>query len=199
MTYSKEFKDRRRPFYWAILALHLASTSPAVPQNEQAVFATMAYRLCTDAVGLARNRKDDLGTGDASSQSTNAWKGPLDNSRAIQSPGDLQLLVEVYRHQGRYKEALSILADPDIGIGSKIGQSSWELIKEWIRLYELSESWQDLWQSCSYLLNIACPAQNNGTDSTPPIDVGMFGDDWVVWSAMIRAASQIRTQELVRT
>ena len=197
MTHSAKFKDRRRPFYKAILALHLASTAPDLSQAEQTLFASLGHRLLTDAVGLARKHKDGSATDDASQQATDG-KGFTDNSRAIRGPNDLQLLVEVYRHQGRYKEALSILNDPYVGISSKLGQSSWELIRERIKLYELSELWEELWQSCSDLLVRAGPTRDKSTGHTLPIDAGIFGNDWVVWAAMIRASSKIGTQEFVR-
>jgi len=200
MTHSAKFKDRRRPFYMTIMALHLASTASDVSQAEQSLFASLAYRLLNDAVGLARTHKDGSATGDASlsSQKANSGNGAADSSRAIRGPDDLQLLVEVYRHQGRYKEALSILNDPDIGISSKLGQSSWELIRERIKLYELSELWEELWQSCCDLLLRAGPDGNKSAEHAQPVDAGMFGNDWVVWAAMIRASSKIRTQEFVR-
>jgi hypothetical protein len=200
ITYTAKFKDRRKPFYWAILALHLASTSSAVSQVERHLFANFAHRLLTDAVGLARNPEDDPSNLDAtsSSQQANGKKRGADNSRAIQGPDDLQLLVEVYRQQGRYKEALSILNDPGIGISSKIGQSSWELLRERIILYELCESWEELWHSCFELLKRAGPDEDSNPELTQGIDAGMFGNDWVVWAALIKASSNIRTQEFVQ-
>ncbi|MCJ1247485.1 hypothetical protein MMC30_004699 [Trapelia coarctata] len=197
MTHSAKFKDRRRPFYCAIMTLHLASTASDVSQAERNLFASLAHRLLTDAVGLARNHKDGLGTGDASlsTPQANGGKGASDKSRAIQGPDDLQLLVEVYQHQRRYQEAISILNDPDIGISSKLGQSSWELIRERIKLYELSESWEEVWQSCYDLLLRAGPDGNKSTEHVHFIDAGMFGNDWVVWTAMIRASTKIQTEE----
>jgi len=200
ITYTAKFKDQRKPFYWAILALHLASRSAAVSQIERHLFADFAYRLLTDAVGLARKPEDGSSNVDANLNSHQASlkKRGADNSRAIQGPNDLQLLVEVYRHQGRYEEALSILNDPDVGISSKIGQFSWELLRERINLYELCESWEELWHSCFELLIRAGPDEDPSPKLTQAIDAGMFGNDWVVWAALIKASSHIRTQEFVQ-
>lgn len=200
IIYSAKFKGQRKSFYWAIVALHLASTASAVSQAERHLFANLSHRLLTDAIELARKPEEGPSNVDANlnPQQASIKKRGATNSRAIQSPNDLQLLVEVYRYQGRYEDALSILNDPDIGISSKIGQSSWELLRERILLYQLCDSWDELWHSCFELLIRAGPDGDSSHELTHNIDAGIFGDDWVVWAALIKASSHIRTQEFVR-
>ena len=199
MVYSRNFPNRRRPFYWSILTNHFVSMMADVPERERAIYAELAYKQFDKAVtlvhtGLLKTTTEKLSL---EPTRTNGAKENPDSSRALQNAGDLQLLVQVFRSQGRYKEALAILDDPHTGVGSPIGMSSWELIRERIMLYSLCNLWEEQWQNCYDLLMGASPVGSANTSEGSRPGVGKFGDDHMVWSELLNAHLGIRTKESV--
>ena len=197
MVYSRNFPNRRRPFYWSILTNHFVSMMAEIPERERAIYAELAYKQLEKAATLVPTDSLNRATANLSLESTrtNGAKENPDSSRALQNAGDLQLLVQVFRSQGRYKEALAILNEPHTGVSSPIGMSSWELIRERIMLYSLCNLWEDQWQNCHDLLMGASPVGNLNSPERSRLGVGKFGDDHTVWSELLHAHSEIRTAE----
>ena len=105
------------------------------------------------------------------------------------------LLLEIYKSQGRYKEALVVLDDPRTGIGSKIAGNNWDLVRGKLDIMEASELWEEEWNYCSSLLQDARPDNLQNTNRTRSSIFGAIGDDWRVWTGLLTAASKLRTQE----
>lgn len=103
-------------------------------------------------------------------------------------------MLRVYRSQGKHKEALEVLIDPRTGINSRVGRSSWELVRELIELYALTERWSEEWLFCSKLLQDAQPDNLRNTFRPTHCDYGKFGDDWKVWAGLVDAAHQIGSE-----
>lgn len=49
MAYMKHFANKREPFFWAIFANFMASSSPKTSEQERTLCGTMAYRMCAKA------------------------------------------------------------------------------------------------------------------------------------------------------
>ena len=185
MLYQKKFPEKRQPFFMAIVSSHLAATAPTALENDKRIFGALAYRL------LAKAASDTVENLTTSQKAV----------RVLRSAGDLHLLTTVYRSQGKYKEALDILNDDRIGLLSKLGANSWDLVREKISLCELNHSWEELWQFCRQLLTEAIDHDKecSENDSSKPrsLGFGKFGDDWTVWAAFIGAAAAAETSEYV--
>ncbi|MCJ1471830.1 hypothetical protein MMC13_000471 [Lambiella insularis] len=198
MMYSKNFPESRRPYFWAILASHLASNSLGVSETERSMFSGLAYKLLAKAAALVP-AEDIVPSLDVLSlgvpKPTNP-KPSTDSSRALKTPSDLLLLTEIYKSQGREKEALAVLNDPRTGLASSIGQSSWELIREKILLNESCELWDTQWNECYDLLCKANSSQDKKADSIHDQENNTFLNDWAVWKALVTACLQIREKEI---
>lgn len=164
------------------------------------MFKDLAYRLLEKAAAFAKveNPISDLDTLSLNSPKPVITKASTDTYRALKNPGDLLLLVEVYKSQGREQEALAVLKSPHFGLESPIGQSSWELMREKVLLNEVCELWNEQFADCYGLLHDASPSCENRTDSAYNRGIGTFGNDWLVWKALLKASSKIRTAESVR-
>ena len=189
--YQKNFPQKREPFFWAILSSHLAAEVPSATEGERNLYETLAYRFLSKAVSDAIN-------GEKTQHETNSSSKPaLRSIRAIQTSDDLQLLVAIYRSQGKYKETLAILDDPVIVLTSKIGGKSWDLVREKIELLEVCELWRDLWQFCEQLLLDARSDNLKDSERSPHMSFGAFGDDWKVWKGLITASAKVSNRKLV--
>lgn len=108
---------------------------------------------------------------------------------------DIFLLLRVYRSQERYAEALKVLEDPLTGIASRLGNHSWELVRQKIELYELCHLWSEEWQFCAHLLKDAHPDSLQNPLLLSYHQFGKFGDDWKVWVGLLSATEKINTSE----
>lgn len=115
------------------------------------------------------------------------------NVRALNSLEDIFLLLNIYRSQERYAEAVKVLNNPLTGITSRLGNNSWELVRQKIELYELCEQWSEQWEFCAELLIDAHPdnLQNPSWSSRHPF--GKFGDDWIVWVGLLLSSDMVNT------
>ena len=113
--------------------------------------------------------------------------------RVLKKSNDILLLLQIYKLQGKFEEALSVLGHPRTMNGSTVTGSSWEVLRHEVELYELCERWDDLWRFCWQILNEAHP--DRWTKIRHPIGFGTQGDDWKVWTAFLTASSKVRTIE----
>lgn len=104
------------------------------------------------------------------------------------------LLLEVYKSQGKCKEALAVLEDSRTGIGSMIAGNRWDLVRAKLDILEASEMWEEEWSYCIGLLQDARPDNLQNADRTRTSIFGAVGDDWRVWAGLLTAASKLRTQ-----
>lgn len=111
----------------------------------------------------------------------------LKDSRVLCTPGDIAFLLDVYESQGKREEALAVLQSDRIGVSSRIGKHSWDLV---LREIELSESvgvWLDQFKYCFTLLEDALP-----TNSRHPVHgFGDTGNNWSVWVAILKAVANL--------
>ena len=117
------------------------------------------------------------------------------NGLVLENLEDLLLLLRVYRSQGKFKEALSVLDDDRSGIFSRIGNKAWQLVRHKIELLELSGQWQGLWQFCKIVLSGSHPKALFQKSTSNNSAFGRIGDDWAIWSRLIIATNQICTDE----
>ena len=174
----KNFPKKREPFFLYILTMHRIAEDLATPESERQLLRSLAYKFLSKAAADAPVGAEEVRP-----------------ARAISNLEDLQLLIRIYRAQGKYAEAIAITRDPHVGVGSSVGGNSWELVRQLIELFELNHQWLDLWQLCQRLLvdarDISPERQFHSTRYTH----GKLGDDWRVWQALIMASNNIGAQE----
>ena len=190
MVYMRNFPEKRRPFFLAIICNHLASKDVEATQPERELFKKMAHKLLSTAA--AKVTDDDGLTNGISNINLKPThpKGQAE-PRALQSLREVLLLVDVYEAQGMLEEALVALDDPRTGTSSRFGRGSSPMALEKIRLQGICGRWKDQWQFCHDILVEAHP--NNA--GTPKTGIRSFGDDWQVWKGLVDASCKIRTKE----
>ena len=189
MVYQKNFPNKREPFFWAILSSHLAAETSNATESERTLYKTLAHRFLSKAV------TDAIEIGKIQDGAKSNSKSVSKAIRAVQSSDDIRLLVAIYRCQGKYRDALTVLDDPMIGLGSKLGGKSWDLAREKIELLELCELWQELWQLCEHLLLDARSDNFESAGKAPNMGFGAFGNDWKVWKGLVTASAKMRNRE----
>ena len=158
---------------------------------------TIAYRLLSKA--LADTPRDEgLPEGMSKPDTTAArtrFKGQVNPlSPTIQTSSDIEFLVKVYTDQGKDKEILAVFEDDArTGLGSITGNGVWELVRCKIELLIKCERWQDLYSLCITLISDAKAELLDISTQERKMKFGALGDDWLVWKALIRATSKVRT------
>lgn len=177
-SWMKNFPKNRDPFFLYILTMHKLAEDSATPESERALLRSLAYKFLSKAASEVPNGEERI-----------------KSTRAINTLEDVLLLVRVYRAQGKYSEAATIVKDSRTGMESPPGRNSWELVRQLIELLQLSNQWVELWQLCQQLLidarNISAEKQFHLTYHP----FGKLGDDWTVWQALVTASSNIDSQE----
>ncbi|KAI4120089.1 MAG: hypothetical protein LQ345_000045 [Seirophora villosa] len=175
MAYMKHFPNKPDPFFWAIFANFMASKSRKTPDQEKLLCGTMAYRMCAKAA-------EDVNTEPAKQ------KKELKNGRVLRTPSDIAFLVDVFESQGKWREAIAMLDNERMGIKSRIGKRSWDLVLRKFRLLGYLGEWPDQFKYSSALLEDARTEKSR----LQVHGFGEFGNDWSTWVAMLRAAANLR-------
>ena len=157
------------------------SIAPGISDMSRRVAQVFAHKLLAKAaeeVPVRKSEDDD----------------PPSPARALKTEQDLLLLVEVYTAQLKYSEALAVLEDPRTGFSSHLTRSKWDIARQMIGLYELSENWKGQWDMCSAILVNARPdIFDKMTDESAIFDFGQLGDDWRVWEGLVTACEKLNT------
>ena len=186
MVYMKNFPEKRRPFFLAIICNHLASTEVAVDTHERTLFEKMAIRLLSTAAAKAPG--DDLSNGVSEITLKGSKPKGQAEARVLQDVREVLLLVDIFKDHGMAKEALAALDDPRLGTSSRLGRGNWTMALEKIKLQRLCESWDALWTFCYNVLLEARPVAYGAPK------IGSLGDDWQTWTGLIDASTKIRTK-----
>jgi len=101
----------------------------------------------------------------------------------------------VYRSQAKAKEALAILDDDRVGINSHIGKQAWELVRHKVDFLGEGGRWEQQWWYCHALLVDARPSATRDDANSARLTFGKVGDDWKIWSNLIKATHQIGKEE----
>jgi hypothetical protein len=105
---------------------------------------------------------------------------------------DLLLLLRIYRAQGRYTEASNVLQRIR-ELNFQGFQNEWEIVRQMIELFELTQSWSYLYALCQSILEDALTAVLDPSNYTGPW--GKIADDWKVWDGFITASGKCESAE----
>ncbi|KAH8815250.1 N-acetyltransferase B complex non catalytic subunit-domain-containing protein [Xylogone sp. PMI_703] len=165
----KNFPGNRSYIFWAITISFLYSTSSSCPPKMRDSFGRLS---------LARIQK----LAQATEETKDAKALP---ARAIQTPQELLLLHKISSVYGKDEDLLKYLQKPSLGPDSTIAKGQWRFWRELVLRMRKSELWEELFQTCSSLLQRA----RTKDDSGEIIDLQMA--DWVVWDAFVASALKL--------
>lgn len=109
--------------------------------------------------------------------------------RSIQTPQELKLLHDIVKRETGTREYLELLKTPALGTNSKAAKGEWEFIRAKLAALEELQLWQELFDECNALLAKAHAHNDAGTAEDTR------GGDWSVWTAYMRAAEMLKSQE----
>ena len=105
---------------------------------------------------------------------------------------DLLLLLRIYRAQGKFTDASNVLLNFRKFDFQGI-EKEWEVARQMIELFELTQSWPDLYAFCQTILEDARTAVLDPSNYRGPW--GKLADDWKVWDGFVTASSKITGAE----
>lgn len=96
---------------------------------------------------------------------------------------------DIVKREVGTQEYLELLKTPALGPYSKAAKGEWEFIRAKMAALEELQLWQELFDDCDALLAKAHAHNDAGTAEDTR------GGDWSVWTAYLRAANMLNTQE----
>lgn len=164
MSLQKNFPKNRAYYFWAIFLSYMVSIDERSSEADKKLFGTLAYRMISKAGADVPAEPADL----------------LSQPRAIQTPEELRLLIEILCSQGRYEEALNILASENLGIRSRIVRGDSTFIGLKIScLLDAGNKWDDAFSYAKDLLTV--PDDEQGQKHLLELD------DWKIWDLLYQA------------
>ena len=101
---------------------------------------------------------------------------------------DLLFLLRIYRAQGKYEEAAKII-QTFRKFDFEPLQNEWEVPRQMIELFELSQNWAELYRFCRIILEDARAAILEPSTYVGPW--GTLADDWKVWDGFVKASGKL--------
>ena len=190
-----KMKSKRDWYFKYLICLHLSSKSKQsnLSDNIKAMNAGLAIKSLQKAAAdviadeeFVKDPSKDPGVpGEVKLKNSSAA------SKSIETQGELDLLVEIFLQNGKYKELLSILDDDTrTGLCSRIGNTSGTL-KDKIEVLRYCREWKGLQELCSQLLQPLTATPESRSKSS----LGQLADDWGIWQAYLEASLQISESE----
>ncbi|KAI9839626.1 MAG: hypothetical protein M1819_002252 [Sarea resinae] len=179
MFLQRFFPKNRDYYFWAILMCHLIYLSPEASDSDRKLFGTLAYRMISKAASEVPTDSKIL----------------LSPGRAVQTPDELQLLISIYRKQGYFKEALSILDSENLGIFSPVAKGDWSFVREKLEILGIQNLWQEKWEFCKKLLDDVWRRRYEAGNETSSSNTFVRDDDLRLWQGMLLASKHIQTGE----
>ncbi|EXJ79045.1 hypothetical protein A1O3_08546 [Capronia epimyces CBS 606.96] len=138
MGLRKSFPKERNYEFWNIMMCHLIHMQNDLPEKERTLFGTLAYRMISKAAEtILPDQEDGLASG-----------------KAISTPEELALLVQVFNSTNRSAETVKLLQGNSLGIGSSVGKQDPQLVLTLLlESLELSGQWDEALSSCHNLLS----------------------------------------------
>ena len=110
------------------------------------------------------------------------------SGRVLSLPGDLLLLLRIYKDQGKIQEALNILQAENEGLISTVGQNSWEVFLQLLDLCGLNGLWDRQMRSSQNVLVGSFESKSSEERPSGELNFGERGDDWTVWKSFVLGA-----------
>ena len=104
--------------------------------------------------------------------------------------------MSIYRAQGFKTDALEVLDSANLGIASPTAKGEWDFVRTKLELLEEQADWKCVWTVCKDLLNQKRTSSDQGQSQGSTAHAQGDGD-WRVWSALVRADSELHSTKSV--
>lgn len=111
----------------------------------------------------------------------------MSQSRAIQTPEELFLLLTILDSQGKFEENATILHSQNLGIDSRIAQNDWSFVRAKLENLAKASLWEE---SLSYARELLALPDDTTSGATNPQEK----DDWAVWDVLLKATDNIKKE-----
>ncbi|KIW72064.1 hypothetical protein, variant [Phialophora macrospora] len=138
MGLRNSFPKERQYEFWNILMCYLIHKQEDIPENERALFGTLAYRMISKAAEAIPKDEEQA----------------LSSAKAISDPEEIALLVQVFNSTGRVQESVKLLQNGSLSIESRLGAKDPQLVLSLVlESLEASENWDEALKVCQELLS----------------------------------------------
>ncbi|CAG8027283.1 unnamed protein product [Penicillium nalgiovense] len=167
MSLQKNFPRERKYYFWAIFLCYLVSDDAASSDVDRKLFGTLAYRFAQKAVSEVPSNPTEL----------------LSPPRAIQTAGELLLVIRILETQDHYAEIVQLLNSENVGLSSRIvnNDRTFMLIK--VTALGLAGLWEE---GHSYAKSLLAVSEDEAERSTLH-----ERDDWKYWNLLIVAVRHL--------
>jgi len=137
MGLRKSFPNERHYEFWNIAMCHLIHMQHDLPEKDRMLFGTLAYRMISKAAEIIPADQAEL----------------LSPGKAISTPEEVSLLVQVLNSTGHAQESVKLLQGNSLHIQSRIGKQDPQLILSLLlESLKKSQQWQEAFSTCHGLL-----------------------------------------------
>ncbi|KAL6250283.1 hypothetical protein RBB50_002584 [Rhinocladiella similis] len=138
MGLRKSFPKDRNYEFWNIAMCYLISVQSGVPEKDRMLFGTLAYRMITKAVEAIPASQEEI----------------LAPGKALATPEEVSLLVQILNSTGRPQESVKLLQSESLNSKSPIGRQDTQLITLLLaQSLEQSQLWEEAFSYCHALLS----------------------------------------------
>ncbi|KAK7885662.1 hypothetical protein LTR67_010013 [Exophiala xenobiotica] len=164
MGLRKSFPKERQYEFWNIAMCHLIHMQHDLPEKNRVLFGTLAYRMMSKAAETTPADQEEI----------------LSPGKAISTPEEVSLLVQVLNSTGHAQESVKLLQGNSLHAQSRIGKQDPQLILS-LLLGSLKESqqWQEAISACHGLLSKA-----------------EYQSDDRIWNLWLKALSELASDDL---
>ncbi|OCL12708.1 hypothetical protein AOQ84DRAFT_385922 [Glonium stellatum] len=169
----KEFPDKSKYFFSYIIATQLSAQKHGTlgQTSASSLASNLAYRFLSNAI---KNSSVSLGSPDK-----------------ISTARELRLVCQVYRKQGRGKELVDLLTNPDNQVRPIMDKNPLEFTRIVLDTMEEERMWASLWDYCLGLLPQSMTSGKEKNSEEAPKGTIQAATDWKIWKCLMDATSHL--------
>ncbi|EXJ96403.1 hypothetical protein A1O1_01529 [Capronia coronata CBS 617.96] len=137
MGLRKSFPKKPHYEFWNIMMCQLIHMQDDLPEKDRTLFGTLAYRMISKAAESIPSDQEE----------------PASPGKAISSPEEIALLVQILNSTGRSAETVKLLQSNSLGMESRVGKKDPQIVLSLLlESLELSEQWDEAHSLCQNFL-----------------------------------------------
>ncbi|KAI1614285.1 N-acetyltransferase B complex non catalytic subunit-domain-containing protein [Exophiala viscosa] len=138
MGLRKSFPKDRNYEFWNIMMCYLIHMQEGLPEKDRTLFGTLAYRMISKSAETIPAGQDEL----------------LAPGKAISTPEEVALLVQVLNSTGHPEESVKLLQGTLLNMESRVGRQDPQLIVSLLlQSFYASKQWDEAFTACQTLLS----------------------------------------------
>ncbi|KAK4940477.1 hypothetical protein LTR10_019461 [Elasticomyces elasticus] len=138
MGLRKSFPKDRNYEFWNIMMCYLIHMQEGLPEKDRTLFGTLAYRMISKAAETIPADQEEL----------------LSPGKAISTPEEVALLVQVLNSTGHPEESVKLLLGTSLNMESRVGRLDPQLIVSLLlESFYASKQWDEAFTTCQTLMS----------------------------------------------